>query len=1025
MSLDTKKVILSFFILFIFVTFSVSYSVDNLDSRISEKRSVISCGKKYGGGGGGESGDVGGGGGGSVVDQGYVLLRIRNSNSLSPVEGVQVYVNGTATALSSEEGTVYFSVPPGDYNIRLVKQSYAPYTFKIKVSKDEISAFDVNLSPYRFSASFNALTGGEVKDVNTGLKIVFQGGGLKRKSDGAIHTGNASIYISYLDPQVSSQLFAFPGNFVGVQNGEKVLLETFGPIEARIVSESGQELDLPSGVTAYIEFPVPDSLRGVVPASVPLWSFNENTGEWMYEGVLVKRLNEDGKEVLSGYVSHFSWWNPDIPSETTCVQGVIKDEKGNPIAGAQVWSEGVDYTGADFTGASRKTGADGKFFVFIRKGSKAKIVANVNGVRRELRVVQTANTYPSYYLKDWMQNPSSAWNVCPSEGDFVIRNIKIILRWGNKMCDLDLHITGPTSSGRFHVATKLWGRVNSNPYAEIEGDDYPEMAYIDASLPGVYRVSVFANNPNNTCCGRLLKDSGALIQVWHRGRVVFTASPPPHASGDLWKAIDITVSADGNISITEIRQIVDGDYCAPYHPNPSDERPCPTNGNPSVIFSVPSEVDGASTVYIPYYASDPDGDNIKIRVFQDDQQCGGGGGGQCSDYKYCEDDHGDFVQGNGYIKWSVPDVKSSKTTKLIFRVEDGRGGVATYSYAVTIKVPTIYKIWENTTQIAGSVFWDSEILASTETIYAIADQWWADPVIRISKDGSITNQRNFARVFDIAVTSDGVYVAYDLGGGIFGLGKYSLDLATAVWEVALTTNGRHFAKIHPTSDGLYVIFSTTSNYIIRKYSGSGTIVWETTSARAGSVSRCHDRCMKINPVNGDIYVSIFEDFTSGSDQQRILRISSSGSILSTKFFYDWSPVVVLPYGNSVYVVRLWLLLERYDANLNNLASSVNIWSYPQLEDFWISELFVQGGYLYGVGGKSFYNENLEFVRESMTVTKFDMNLNLVYGKVLGISTVADSERLFSAVISGNYLYVVGGYQVSNIFYPLVAKYKIP
>ena len=1006
--MNEKKIIAFISVFFILTSLSVSYSIET-GKRIYEKKNIISCGKKNGGGSGGGST----GGGSQTLEQGYILLKIKNANSNSPVSQAQIFVNGTPTALSSENGIVYFSTPPGDYNIKIIAQSFAPYSFKTKVSKDEISYFDIKLAPYRFSQTFNAQLGGEIKDESTGTKIIFQGGGLRKKSDGTLYTGNAVINIAYLDPQRADQLFGFPGNFVGVNsNGEKVLLETFGPMEVKIFSEDlSQELDLPPGVTAYVEFQVPDSLKNSTPETVPLWYFNESSGEWVYEGLLVKSINEDGKEILKGYVSHFSWWNPDIPSETTCIQGVIKDEKGNPISGAQVWSEGVDYTGGDFTGASRKTGADGKFFVFVRKAGKAKIIANINGVKREIAQIQTTMSYPSYYFKDWIQNPSSAWNICPIAGDFTIRNIKIILRWGNKKCDLDLHITGPKpSSGRFHIAKKLWGQINTDPYAEIESEDceedYPEMAYIDPTVAGIYRVSVFHNNPNDTNCGRFLKDAGALIQVWHRGKVVFTASPPPHGNGDLWKAIDITVATDGSLSITEVREVVDGDYCSPYHPDPSYETPCPQNQPPSASFSVPSQVDGSSVVYIPYYISDPDGDNIRILAYQDGQS-------------------GEFIYGDGFVAWYTPSVRSPKNFNLSFVVDDRKGGRVVQTHSVLVNPPTVLKIWETALGIGASVFGDAELLTSDESIYTINDQWWADPVVKISKSGKISAQRNFSRVFDVAITSGSVYIAYDLGAGIFGLGKYSHDLATTFWEIALTTSGRHFAKLYPVSDGLYVVFSTNSNYIIRKYNFDGGVVWETTSPRAGSVSRCHDRCMKVNPTNGDIYISIFEDFSSGPDQQRILRVSSSGSILATKIFNDWSPVVVLPYNNSVYIVRLWLLIEKYDLDMNTLISSVNIWSYPELEDFWISELSINSGYLYGVGGKSFYNSNMEFVRESMAITKFDLNLNLIYGKVLGISTQSDSERMFGSVISGNYLYVVGGYQVANIFYPIVVKYRIP
>jgi hypothetical protein len=108
---------------------------------------------------------------------------------------------------------------------------------------------------------------------------------------------------------------------------------------------------------------------------------------------------------LKGYISHFSWWNPDVPLDTTCVKGRIKDEKGNPLVGVPVWSEGVDYKGGDITGRTqRKTDSEGKFFTFVKKNAKSKIKTSLaDGVEIELAEVQTTSSYPSYYFKDWIQ----------------------------------------------------------------------------------------------------------------------------------------------------------------------------------------------------------------------------------------------------------------------------------------------------------------------------------------------------------------------------------------------------------------------------------------------------------------------------------------------------------------------------------------------------------------------------------------------------------------------------------------------
>jgi hypothetical protein len=51
---------------------------------------------------------LGGGGDSSPQPKGYVLLKVSNANSNSPVENAVVYVNGVQTATTSEDGTAFF-----------------------------------------------------------------------------------------------------------------------------------------------------------------------------------------------------------------------------------------------------------------------------------------------------------------------------------------------------------------------------------------------------------------------------------------------------------------------------------------------------------------------------------------------------------------------------------------------------------------------------------------------------------------------------------------------------------------------------------------------------------------------------------------------------------------------------------------------------------------------------------------------------------------------------------------------------
>jgi len=78
--------------------------------------------------------------------------------------------------------------------------------------------------------------------------------------------------------------------------------------------------------------PVPASILGSAPASIPLWSFNEETGRWVEEGSATLQGGE-----YVGQVEHFSWWNCDFPAGPRIkLQGQLVDTSGQPMSGYYV-----------------------------------------------------------------------------------------------------------------------------------------------------------------------------------------------------------------------------------------------------------------------------------------------------------------------------------------------------------------------------------------------------------------------------------------------------------------------------------------------------------------------------------------------------------------------------------------------------------------------------------------------------------------------------------------------------------------
>jgi len=62
---------------------------------------------------------------------------------------------------------------------------------------------------------------------------------------------------------------------------------------------------------ATITMPLSGLLSAAPPTSIPLWYFNESNGLWKQDGTATKTGN-----TYVGEVSHFSWWNCDLPNAT-------------------------------------------------------------------------------------------------------------------------------------------------------------------------------------------------------------------------------------------------------------------------------------------------------------------------------------------------------------------------------------------------------------------------------------------------------------------------------------------------------------------------------------------------------------------------------------------------------------------------------------------------------------------------------------------------------------------------------------
>ena len=161
--------------------------------------------------------------------------------------------------------------------------------------------------------------------------------------DGSDYTGDVQVTLHLLNPTDDNMQQQMPGMLLAenLQN-EARMLETLGMVAVELRSDTGEKLNLSEGTTATITVPLdPETLAGA-PNEIPLWYFDEENGYWIEEGSATLQ----GTNYV-GTVSHFSFWNCDIPAEYVNICMNITDSNNTPLSNIKVRIES-EFNGARY-----------------------------------------------------------------------------------------------------------------------------------------------------------------------------------------------------------------------------------------------------------------------------------------------------------------------------------------------------------------------------------------------------------------------------------------------------------------------------------------------------------------------------------------------------------------------------------------------------------------------------------------------------------------------------------------------------
>lgn len=214
------------------------------------------------------------------------------------------------------------------------KNGYHSQTRHFTATGGNSAGVRITLQNRTTTHTLNAAAGGTLT-LPRGASVQIPAGALV-KPDGSTYNGAVDLAITHLDPADPQFSVKIPGGDLAAERTDKsaVVLYSYGMIDVDMTTTAGEKLQLKSGKTSLLSFPIPAFQQATAPATIPLWHFDEASGVWKEDGIATRQGDR-----YVGTVGHFSTWNVDDPKKSAMVEGFVADpcQSGSPkVPGANV-----------------------------------------------------------------------------------------------------------------------------------------------------------------------------------------------------------------------------------------------------------------------------------------------------------------------------------------------------------------------------------------------------------------------------------------------------------------------------------------------------------------------------------------------------------------------------------------------------------------------------------------------------------------------------------------------------------------
>lgn len=369
--------------------------------------------------------------------------------------------------------------------------------------------FRIKLIPKTLAGNVNGGSGGTVSLAN-GLSIKLPAGAVVNAASNAAYTGTVNIAAFWINPEAVDLDKIMPGDLRGINTeGAIKLLQTFGMAAVELTGASGELLQIANGQKATLTFPLPSSLSASAPATIPLWYFDETNGLWKEQGSAVKTGN-----TYVGDVSHFSYWNCDIPFPNAVnFDCTVRDAAGNPVRNAHVM---IYYSNNQYTGCHGYTDSVG--FAGGPVPANSQLIVKVLTSYNCVVFTQAFTTTNSNISLGILTLTGSVNNAVITGNILNCSNLPVTNGYVMMFFNNEYYTYAADSVGHFYITKQFCG---NNIIANFVGID---AATSQEGMISNYQLVNGANNIGNiTACGT----SNQVFANYSVNSTPFSITPPP------------------------------------------------------------------------------------------------------------------------------------------------------------------------------------------------------------------------------------------------------------------------------------------------------------------------------------------------------------------------------------------------------------------------------------------------------------------------------------------------------------------